>query len=132
MTTRLSRLADRPEGFTLIEVLVALAVASIAFLAGLKLLQTVTQSLAESRLRSYALACADNSLTTLQLNGPWQQVANRTEVCRQGAFSFDVEIKILATPHPNFRRMEARVAISGQDPSTHSLAYRVGFFPVGF
>lgn len=121
-----------PGGFTLIEVLVALAVASISFLSGLKLLQTVTQSLSESRQRSYALACADNSLIQVRLHPPWQVVADRTEVCSQGSITFNVEIKVLPTPHPNFRRMEARVSPAGQDPSKHSLAYRVGFFPTGF
>lgn len=131
---KLSRVAHscKPDGFTLIEVLVALAVASIAFLSGLKLLQTVTQSLSESRQRSFALACADNSLIKVRLHPPWQIVGDRTEVCRQGALSFNVEVKVLPTPHPHFRRMEVRVSPEGQDGSRHSLAYRVGFFPTGF
>lgn len=80
MTLRVD-VGHRPSGFTLIEVLIALAVASIVFLGGLKLVQTVSQSLFESRDRNLAMLCADNALVLVRL-----------QVQRQGFLSAGIPV----------------------------------------
>jgi general secretion pathway protein I len=125
-------LKDRPSGFTLVEVLIALAVASIVFLGGLKLLQTVSQSLFESRDRSLAMLCADNALLLIRLQTRRQTLADGQEICNQGSRVFMVRTKVLNTPHANFRRIETRVYLADLPEEDFFLAYRVGFLPLGF
>ena len=131
MTLRVD-VGQRPSGFTLIEVLIALAVASIVFLGGLKLVQTVSQSLFESRDRNLAMLCADNALVLVRLQVQRQGVSERRDTCRQGSRVFNVQTRILVTPHSNFRRIEARVYRADTPDDDFSLAYRVGFLPLGF
>ena len=132
MTIRIDSSEDLPSGFTLVEVLIALAVASIVFLGVLKLLQTVSQSLFESRDRSLAMLCADNALLLIRLQPQRQNVAEVQEICNQGSRVFTVRTRVLPTPHSNFRRIEARVYLADQPDEDFFLAYRVGFLPIGF
>lgn len=125
-----------PQGLTLVEVLVATAVTAIAVLAGLQVIQATASGLRESRLRSLALYCLDSEIARLQIDPSRQASLPLSVICRQDGIDVHIELSMLATPHPNFRRIEAR-AYSATDPQPDNtkaalLAQRVYFQSLGF
>lgn len=95
-------------GFTLVEVLVALAVVAITLGAGLKAAGTITDS--AERLAGVTAAhwCADNALTDLRLTRQFPGGDSDFD-CRQLGREFRGRLQSLPTPNPNFRRVEAIV-----------------------
>lgn len=119
----------KPQGFTLVEVLVALAISAVALLAALKLVSTTVQSLAESELRSSALRCADEAVALARLNpNASGQIGEREQQCRQAGREFRVAVRVSQSPHLNFRRMETLV----YEPAGRVVAQRLAFIPVNF
>ncbi|MGA1253202.1 MAG: prepilin-type N-terminal cleavage/methylation domain-containing protein [Burkholderiaceae bacterium] len=98
---------DAPTGLTLVEVLVAMAITAVAVLAALQLLQTTAASLRASQLRFLALACLDSEIARLQIDPTQITALPRSLACRQGGAVFRIDLTLLPTPHPNFRRLEA-------------------------
>lgn len=96
-------------GFTLIEVLVALAIVAIALAAGMQ----ATQSLANNAQRQsdvlLAQLCAENELVRVRLARQMPPVGEQRLACRQGEQDFVVAVNVAPTPNPNFRRVDAQV-----------------------
>ena len=97
-------------GFTLIEVLVALAITDIALMAGWRAISQLTHN--SQRLLQVQLAqlCADNTLGELRLSGQWPGIGTTQSSCRQAHLAFSVLISAQATPNPNFRRIDVQVS----------------------
>jgi general secretion pathway protein I len=102
------RAVDAPHGLTLVEVLVAMAITAISVMAALQLIQATATGLRESKLRSLALLCLDNEIVRLQIDTARQASLPFAETCSQDGMQFRIELRMLATPHPNFRRIEAQ------------------------
>jgi general secretion pathway protein I len=99
-------------GFALIEVLVGLAVLSIALIAGLKALASAADTqLAVSR-RTYALWSADNPLIDLRINRQRPEIGIATFSCPQDRYALVCQRKIMSTPNPAFRRVELTVYLA--------------------
>ena len=100
----------RDAGFTLIEVMVALAIVAIALAAGSRAASSVVGT--SQRLNDVVLAqwCADNELTELRLQGQWPAVGKTTFDCEQLGHTFKGTLKVQPTPNPSFRRVDAIVA----------------------
>jgi general secretion pathway protein I len=97
-------------GFTLIEVLVALAIVAIALGAGMKAagaLGNNAQRLAEV---SAAQWCAQNELTELRLNRAFPGIGDTDFACEQLGRRYNGLRKVRQTPNPNFRRVDAVVS----------------------
>lgn len=107
----------------------ALVVSSLALLAGAKLFQVTSDSLFLAQQRGLALACADNEVLRVRLNPVRQQLGQSQTSCAQLDLTFDVDTKVLPTPHLNFRRLEVKVTQPGFQAV---LAERIAFLPVGF
>lgn len=106
---------SRPNlGFTLIEVLVALGIASIALVAGLQATAALTTNAARQSDMLLAQLCAENELTRVRLLRQLPGVGEVTASCQQGTESFDVVLAVATTPNPNFRRVDAQVQRAGQ------------------
>ena len=105
-----SVLARRPSGFTLLEVLVALAVASLALTAGLRAAGALTDN--AQRLSDVMAAqwCADNQLTELRLKRSFPGVGDADFGCEQLGRSYKGKLVTRPTPNPNFRRVDALVS----------------------
>jgi general secretion pathway protein I len=119
-----------PRGFTLIEVLVALTIASVALLAALRATSTLTQGLQDMRQRTYALWSAENRLATIRVVSEWPEVGRRQFDCSQGGILLVCDEEVFATPNPFFRRVEVSVRAqqdTQQTTETQRLARLVGF-----
>jgi general secretion pathway protein I len=96
-------------GFTLVEVLVALAVVAVALGAGLKAAGALTDNAQRLGDVSAAHWCADNALTGLRLARQFPGTGDSDFDCNQLGRSFRGRLQSRATPNPNFRRVDAVV-----------------------
>jgi general secretion pathway protein I len=96
-------------GFTLIEVLVALGIVSIALVAGLQASAALTNNAQRQSDVLLAHLCAENELTRMRLARQLPPVGENQQDCEQGGQLFQVRIKVSPTPNPSFRRVDAQV-----------------------
>jgi general secretion pathway protein I len=97
-------------GFTLVEVLVALAIASISLLAALKATESLVLSSQEIRLRSYAQWSAENRLAQIRITSEFPAVGSRKFDCNQGETKLFCNEDIFQTQNASFRRVEVSVS----------------------
>lgn len=105
--------APRPGGFTLIEVMVALAIVAIALMAGLQATGALTRNATRQSEVLLAQTCAENELTRLRLARQQPAVGDATQACEQAGQRFDVQLSVRPTPNPMFRRIDAQVFTDG-------------------
>ncbi|MEY2994556.1 MAG: hypothetical protein RL357_1491 [Pseudomonadota bacterium] len=105
----------RANGFTLIEVLVALSIVAIALMAGFKATASLSQNAARQDQSLLAQMCAENTLIELRLRRQLPGIGNAEKACQQGQMTFQVTTSVLPTPNPNFLRLDVRVNLQG-DP----------------
>ncbi|WP_372659211.1 type II secretion system minor pseudopilin GspI [Hydrogenophaga sp.] len=96
-------------GFTLIEVLVALAIVAITLTAGLQAMGGLTRAAERQTDQWLAQVCAENELTRLRLQRQLPGVGESTVGCEQVGRTLQVRLVVLPTPNPNFRRVDAVV-----------------------
>ena len=114
-------------GFTLIEVLVALAIAAIALAAVSRSAAVSSASATEIKLRALAGFVAENRLGELDARRAWPPVGVTEGFERQAGIDFPWRMEVFATQHPLLRRVEVQVV----DPTqpTHVLRTLVGILP---
>jgi general secretion pathway protein I len=115
----------RRDGFTLVEVLVALAIISIALLAALRVAGGGTNSVGELRSRLLAGWVAEDILAEQRARGEWPSLGIRRGAQRQGGIEFAWREEVIATPNVTFRRVDIRVFAAPEE--AHALAHLVGF-----
>ena len=96
-------------GFTLIEVLVALAILSISLMAGLRAASSMTGNAQRQWQVLLAQVCADNALHQLRVSPQFANVGEQSLDCPQAQFKFKVVLTVATTPNPSFRRVDAQV-----------------------
>lgn len=97
-------------GFTLIEVLVAVAIVAVTLGAGLRAAGTLTDNAARLSDVIAAQWCADNQLTNLRLSRQLPGIGDTDFSCEQLGRSYAGKLLTRPTPNPNFRRVEAVVS----------------------
>lgn len=102
-------------GFTLVEVLVALGIVAIALVAGLQASAALTRHAQRQSDMVLAQLCAENELVKVRLAKQMPGVGDSTVTCEQAGRSLSVKLVVLATPNPNFRRVDAQV-LDGEVP----------------
>ena len=96
-------------GFTLIEVLVALAIVATALIAGLQATNAMTRATERQTDRVLAQLCAENALAQIRLSRQLPDVGDSTTSCEQAGRRLDLQQVVQPTPNPNFRRIEVRL-----------------------
>ena len=98
------------KGFTLVEVLVALAIVAISLGAGLRASGVLTDN--AQRLSDVIAAqwCADNQLTGLRLTRTFPGVGDADFPCDQLGRSYLGKLVTRPTPNPGFRRVDVQVS----------------------
>jgi general secretion pathway protein I len=99
----------KARGFTLIEVLVALAIVSIALIAGLQATQALTTNATRQTDVLLAHLCAENELIKMRLSAQMPGVGDSSQDCAQAGHVYQVRLAVLPTPNPSFRRVDAQV-----------------------
>ena len=115
----------RRSGFTLIEVLVALAIISIALMAALRAAGQGTNNLGELRSRLLAGWVAENLLAEHRARRDWLPLGMQRGTAHQGGLDFAWREEVIATPNPSFRRVDVRVFAGAEE--SPSLAHLIGF-----
>ncbi|MFT3813880.1 MAG: type II secretion system minor pseudopilin GspI [Acidovorax sp.] len=100
-------------GFTLIEVMVALAIVAIALLAGAQATNALTRNATRQSDMLLAQVCAENELIRLRLARQMPPVGDSTQPCDQMGQRFEVQTSVRPTPNPLFRRVDAQVFTGG-------------------
>ena len=103
----------KQRGFTLIEVLVALAIVAIALAAGLQATTALTANALRQTSVLLAHICAENELVKARLSRQMPDIGDSTVDCQQAGRSFEVAVSVLPTPNPSFRRVDAQVFDGG-------------------
>lgn len=112
----------RARGFTLIEVLVALAVVAIALAAGVQATGALARASERQSDQWLAQLCAENELTRLRLARQLPDIGDSTSDCDQAGRRFEVKLTVAPTPNPNFRRIDAVVVAPLQGADTRLLS----------
>lgn len=100
---------QRQRGFTLVEVLVALAIVAIALMAGLQASAALTRHAQRQSDMLLAQICAENELVNIRLARQMPGVGDSQVACVQAGRPLTVLLAVRPTPNPNFRRVEAQV-----------------------
>jgi general secretion pathway protein I len=102
------------QGFTLIEVLVALSIVAVALMAGLKATGSLSRNAERQNISMLGQICAENELIRLRLRRQLPDTGNQLIDCPQADRTLQVDLSVRPTPNPNFRRVDARVLDQGQ------------------
>ena len=97
-------------GFTLIEVLVALAIVAIALLAGMQATASLTNNAMRQANILLAHVCAENELIRIRLLQQMPGVGDKTSLCEQAGRGLQVTVSVKPTPNPKFRRVDAQIS----------------------
>lgn len=97
-------------GFTLIEVLVALAIVAVALAAGSRAAASLTGNAERLQQVMEAQWCADNQLTNLRLARVLPGIGDADFSCEQLGRSYAGKLVTRPTPNPDFRRVDATVS----------------------
>jgi general secretion pathway protein I len=112
-------------GFTLVEILVALAIIAVALAAGMRALHQSADTATALKARTLALWVAQNQLAAAQIATPWPALGASSGEAEQAGARFRWQATVTTTPNPAFRRIEIVVA----EPQTpdYALARLAGF-----
>lgn len=105
----------KQRGFTLIEVLVALAIVAIALAAGLQATSALTNNALRQSDVLLAQLCAENELVKARLSKQMPGIGDNVASCEQAGRTFGVTVTVAPTPNPSFMRLDAQVS-DGQAP----------------
>ncbi len=106
----------RLNGFTLVEVLVAVAIVAVALAAGSRAASALLDNARRYTEVNAAQWCADNRLVNLKLTKQFPDIGEAPFECEQLGRTYRGELRVRATPNPNFRRVEAAVANDAGEP----------------
>jgi general secretion pathway protein I len=108
-----SRAPRGHRGFTLVEILVALAILAVALAAGMRAVAQAADGATLLKQRTLALWVAQNRLAAAQVAAPWPAPGAREGEALQAGTRFLWRENVSGTPNPSFRKIEITVADPG-------------------
>ncbi|WP_081103709.1 type II secretion system minor pseudopilin GspI [Acinetobacter venetianus] len=105
---------NRVSGFTLLEVMVALAIFAVAAIALTKIAMQYTQSTSNAILRTKAQFVAMNEVATMEMNQEWLDGTQSKQVTSQGE-TWQIDKKAQSTISPKIQRIELQVSLFNAD-----------------
>ncbi|GLS03160.1 type II secretion system protein GspI [Chitiniphilus shinanonensis] len=112
-------------GFTLVEVLVALAILAIALTAALRATSASSDAAITLRTRMLAGWVAQNHLNEMRARRLFPEVGTSEGKVEQGGQSFTWKAEVGASPNRSFRRIEIKVYLD--DKQDYAAATLVGY-----
>jgi general secretion pathway protein I len=116
-------------GFTLVEILVALALLAVALSAGMRALAQAADGAGTLKARTLALWVAQNRLALAQVAPATVVPGTTAGEAVQAGMAFAWRASVSGTPNPAFRRIDIVVAEPGQPD--YALARLTGYVAVG-
>jgi general secretion pathway protein I len=113
------------QGFTLFEVLVALAIIAIALLSAMRAAGQGTNNVSELRAHLLAGWVAQNVLAEQRARGDWPSTGVLDGKARQGGIDFGWREEIIGTPNAAFRRVD--IFVFAEAGEARTLARMTGF-----
>ena len=102
-------------GFTLVEILVAMAVLAVGLLAALTAVNQLTVNESYLRDRTLATWLARNQLLEAQLEGNWPQPGQSRDEAEYAGRDWRWRLRITQTPEADMRRLDLEVWLSGAE-----------------
>jgi general secretion pathway protein I len=115
----------QPRGFTLVEILVALAIIAVALAAGMRALAQATDSAAALKQRTLALWVAQNRVAAATLESPWPAPGQRDGSAVEAGVTFVFRETVSSTPNAAFRKID--VVVATPEAPDYVLARLAGF-----
>ena len=103
-------------GFTLIEVMVALAIVAITLGAGIKAAGALTNNTQRLADVTAAQWCADNLLVGLRLSKQTPPIGDTNFSCTQLGLDYRGKLTVRPTPNPQFVNVDATVSDANGTP----------------
>ena len=112
-------------GFTLIEVLVAIAILAVALAATTRAASVATDGALASRERLLATWAAQNRVAELRARRIYPAVTTTTFSSTEGGLALSIQETVAETPNPAIRRVE--LAVSKADDPSHIVTRLVAY-----
>ncbi|CAI3147910.1 Type II secretion system protein I [Acinetobacter calcoaceticus] len=104
----------KSKGFTLLEVMVALAIFAVAAVALTKVAMQYTQSTSNAILRTKAQFVAMNEVALMEINQEWLQGTQSKQVTSQGE-TWQIDKSAESTVSPNVQKVDLQVSLYDSD-----------------
>lgn len=117
--------SPKSRGFTLLEVVIALAILAIGLAAAMRAIGVATNSSFELKQRLLAQWVAQNRVAEIRARSLWPDPGLSEGEAEQAGQRFTWQQNVSATPNAAFRRLEVKVVLHGN--LSHSLATLVTY-----
>lgn len=114
-------------GFTLIEVLAAMAVIALAMTALLASTGQLARQQQQLEALSFASWMADTVLAETRLTEPFPAIGERDGEGSEGKYKFRWHMVVQATPEPTIRRLDLHIFAADADQNAAPLYSLTGF-----
>ncbi|RZH11530.1 type II secretion system minor pseudopilin GspI [Acinetobacter pittii] len=104
----------KSKGFTLLEVMVALAIFAVAAVALTKVAMQYTQSTSNAILRTKAQFVAMNEIALMEINQEWLEGTQSKQVTSQGE-TWQIDKSAQSTISPNVQKVDVQVSLYDSD-----------------
>lgn len=104
----------KSKGFTLLEVMVALAIFAVAAVALTKVAMQYTQSTSNAILRTKAQFVAMNEVALMEINQEWLEGTQSKQITSQGEI-WQIDKSAQSTISPNVQKVDLQISLYDSD-----------------